>query len=320
MGNGNVSATVTLTGTGYHVLDHFTVVVAPSTVTLGEPTTLTITAINNDGTVDDTYTGTINLSCTDPACKLPVTNHTFTADDKGVHVFPAGGANPLNFNTLGVWTVTVTDTTFTSGKTYTGTSNPVTVVTTPLVSLSSSVNPVILGANTTLTATVSSPCGTPTGTVTFMDGSTVLGTVALNSSGVATLAVSFSTAGSHPITVSYPGAGYFQAANFFAGPRYTYNVGHISPTAWNRKGSIFVQGKVGYAFATAGQYPIKGVLTSNASSLDLESGGGVNLHIYHRFDLRLVEMDLVHTRLPDGADNVQNSLRFGTGINFHIGC
>jgi len=106
---------------------------------------------------------------------------------------------------------------------------------------------------------------------------------------------------------------------FFIGPRYTYNIGHISPTAWNRKGSIYVQGKFGYTFATSGQYPVKGVLTSNASSLDIEAGGGVNLHIYHRFDYRLVEMDLIHTRLPDGAANVQNSLRFATGINFHIG-
>jgi len=106
---------------------------------------------------------------------------------------------------------------------------------------------------------------------------------------------------------------------FFVGPRYTYNIGHISPTAWNRKGSIYVQGKFGYAFATSGQYPVKGVLTGNASSMDLEFGGGVNLHIYHRFDLRVVEMDLVHTTLPNGAENVQNSLRFATGINFHIG-
>ena len=106
---------------------------------------------------------------------------------------------------------------------------------------------------------------------------------------------------------------------FSVGPRYTYNIGHISPTAWNRKGSIFVQGKFGYAFATSGQYPVKGVLTSNASSLDLEAGGGMNLHIYHRFDLRLIEFDLVHTRFPNGAENVQNSLRVTTGINFHFG-
>lgn len=212
-GNGNVSATVSLYGTGFHVLDHFVVVVSPSTVTPGEATTMTVTAINNDGTVDTTYTGTINLTCTDPACVLPTGAYTFTAGDNGTHVFSSTLTPPLNFNTLGVWTVTVTDTTFKPGTTYTGTSNPVTVVTTPAVTLASSVNPVILGSNTMLTATVSSPYGTPTGTVTFMDGSTVLGTVTLSASGVATLTVSFPTAGTHPLTVSYPGAGYFQAAN-----------------------------------------------------------------------------------------------------------
>jgi hypothetical protein len=212
-GNGNVTATVNLTGTGFHVLDHFTVTVTPSTVTPGEATTMVVTAINNDNTVDDTYTGTINITCTDPACVLPTGAYTFTAADNGTHVFASTLTPPLNFNTLGTWTVTVVDSTFTSGKTYTGTSNVVTVITTPAVTLTSSVNPVILGSNTTLTATVSSPYGTPTGTVTFMDGGTILGTVALNSSGVATLTVSFSTAGTHPLTVSYPGAGFFQAAN-----------------------------------------------------------------------------------------------------------
>ena len=211
-GNGNVTATVNLTGTGFHVLDHFTVTVSPSTVTPGEATTMTVTAINNDNTVDTTYTGTINITCTDPACVLPTGAYTFTTADNGVHTFAPTLTPPLNFNTLGTWTVTVTDTTFTSGKTYTGTSNIVTVVTTPAVTLTSSVNPVLVNANTTLTATVSSPYGTPTGTVTFMDGSTVLGTGTLNSSGVATLTVSFSTAGTHPLTVSYPGAGFFQAA------------------------------------------------------------------------------------------------------------
>jgi hypothetical protein len=115
------------------------------------------------------------------------------------------------------------------------------------------------------------------------------------------------------------GAVDIHTVTFFVGPRYTYNIGHISPTAWNRKGSLYVQGKVGYAFATSGQYPVKNVLTGNASSLDLEAGGGVNLHIYHRFDVRVVEVDLVHTSLPNGAENVQNSIRYATGINFHIG-
>ncbi len=131
--------------------------------------------------------------------------------------------------------------------------------------------------------------------------------------------VGFVAGGSGTAGTNLRGAVDIHTVTFFVGPRYTYNIGHISPTAWNRKGSIFVQGKFGYAFATSGQYPVNGVLTSNASSLDLEGGGGVNLHIYHRFDLRVVEVDVVHTRFPNGAENVQNSLRFATGVNFHIG-
>jgi hypothetical protein len=106
---------------------------------------------------------------------------------------------------------------------------------------------------------------------------------------------------------------------FLIGPRYTYNLGHITPTAWNRKGGIFVEGKVGYTFATAGQYPVNGVLEDHASALTYLGGGGINLHIYHRFDLRLIEADYVRTQLPNGSDNVQNTLRLASGINFHIG-
>ena len=213
-GNGNVSNNVTLTGTGYHVLSYFTVTVSPSTVTPGEGTTLTVTAYNNDNTIDTGYTGTINITCTDPACVLPGNSgsYTFTASDNGTHVFVSTLTPPLNFNTLGVWTVTVTDTTTTSGKTYTGTSNQVTVVTTPTVTLASSVNPVLVNGSTTLTVTVSSTYGTPSGGVTFLDGTTVLGTGTLNASGVATLNVSFSTPGNHPLTVSYAGSGYFLSA------------------------------------------------------------------------------------------------------------
>jgi len=51
----------------------------------------------------------------------------------------------------------------------------------------------------------------PTGTVTFFDGSTFLGTISLNSSGKATFKTSGLALGSHTITVSYDGD-----SNFFA--------------------------------------------------------------------------------------------------------
>ena len=75
--------------------------------------------------------------------------------------------------------------------------------------VTSSLNPSVYGQSVTFTATVSanSPgSGTPTGTVTFMDGSTTtLDTATLNASGKATFKTSALLAGSHSITVVYGG-------------------------------------------------------------------------------------------------------------------
>jgi hypothetical protein len=72
-------------------------------------------------------------------------------------------------------------------------------------SLSASVNPAIQGQAITLTATVAkSGTALPTGTVTFKEGSTTLGTGSV-SNGQATFATSALTVGSHAITALYGG-------------------------------------------------------------------------------------------------------------------
>lgn len=73
------------------------------------------------------------------------------------------------------------------------------------MSLSSSVNPSLLDQSVTFTATVSGGSGTPTGTVTFMDGDDTLGKATLNSSGTATLTTSALSLGSQTITAIYSG-------------------------------------------------------------------------------------------------------------------
>jgi streptogramin lyase len=76
------------------------------------------------------------------------------------------------------------------------------------IALGSSVNPAVTGQTVTFTAAVfvSQPGGgTPTGSVTFEDGNTVLGTVAIGAPGVAKLTTSFATAGNHAITAIYSG-------------------------------------------------------------------------------------------------------------------
>ncbi len=82
-------------------------------------------------------------------------------------------------------------------------------------SLSSDTNPSVFGQSVTFTATVSvvSPgSGTPTGMVTFLDGTTTLGTGSLNAQDVATFTTSTLTVGSHSITAVYAGDSNFNGS------------------------------------------------------------------------------------------------------------
>jgi hypothetical protein len=74
--------------------------------------------------------------------------------------------------------------------------------------VTSSANPSTAGQAVTFTATVSAippGAGTPSGTVTFADGGTTLGTATLNSSGAAAITTSALAAGTHTITATYNG-------------------------------------------------------------------------------------------------------------------
>ena len=78
---------------------------------------------------------------------------------------------------------------------------------TPTVSLASSVNPATTGQSVTFTATVTGAAGTPTGSVSFLDGGSAISgcaSVAL-SSGSAICTTSALTNGTHSITASYAG-------------------------------------------------------------------------------------------------------------------
>ena len=95
---------------------------------------------------------------------------------------------------------------------YAGTASGTLVIgkTASAASVTSSANPVLLQNAITLTAKVTSTAGTPTGTVTFLDGTTVIGTGTL-SAGVATLTISSLAVGTHSITASYGGDPNFSA-------------------------------------------------------------------------------------------------------------
>ncbi len=88
--------------------------------------------------------------------------------------------------------------------------NPATTTTT---TITGNPNPSAVGQQVTFTAIVTAVAGTPTGSVAFFNGATLLGTATLNGSGQATLAVSTMAMGTQTITASYSGASGFAASS-----------------------------------------------------------------------------------------------------------
>jgi len=108
------------------------------------------------------------------------------------------------------------------------------------VTLVSSLNPATPGQSITFTATVKDALGgepfVPSGKVTFNDGTTALGSGALNASGVATFTTSKLAAGMHSITAQYGGDTNFAAktsaglTETIAQPDYSLAVNQASQT------------------------------------------------------------------------------------------
>ena len=131
----------------------------------------------------------------------------------GTTLLGAGALNGAGVATLSTSTLPVGAYTITAA--YQGNSNDtastsaglvLTVIqATTSVKLATSAASVVITNSVTFTATVSGNGGSPTGNVTFTDGSNTLGSVAVNNSGVATYTTSALTVGQHNITAVYGG-------------------------------------------------------------------------------------------------------------------
>lgn len=134
---------------------------------------------------------------------------------------------------------------------------------TTATALQSSPNPSNVGQAVTFTATVTG-LGfkvTPTGTVTFFDGTTKLGTSSLNASGEATFTTSTLTLGTHNITATYNGDSNFEPST-------------SSPV------SQLVQGAVAQLSAASVSFGNQVVNTSSAPhNVTLTNSGNITLTI-----------------------------------------
>src|SRR5262249_49435242 len=125
------------------------------------------------------------------------------------------------------------------------------------------------GQSVTLTATLSGAVS-PTGTVTFKDGTTVLGTATV-SGVIATLATPALAMGTHAITATYGGDGNNAGATSSA---ITLTVGRSDPTA-----SSTVHGLIGSQVSSAvqfGQTQISNIFSRFEALHDEDDGGGAS--------------------------------------------
>jgi hypothetical protein len=95
------------------------------------------------------------------------------------------------------------------------------------------------------------------------------------------------------------------------GPRYTW-----APSS--RHYAIFAQVLAGEANGLNSVFPAAAGTTSNATSLALQAGGGMNIHLTPHIAVRAFEADWLRTQLPNATTNVQNNLCLGAGLVFRF--
>lgn len=97
------------------------------------------------------------------------------------------------------------------------------------------------------------------------------------------------------------------------GPRYTF-----TPPALH-KAQVFGESLFGEAHAFNSSFPSSAGLKSSANSFAMQIGGGLQFPLAGRFTVRALQADYVRTALPNNYSNVQNDLRLGFGVSFHLG-
>jgi hypothetical protein len=150
---------------------------------------------------------TIALTAKDPTPGSGVEKTVYQLNGGAVETYSA----PFAVTSIGANTIAF-HSTDNAGNVESTESGGFSITSTTITKLTSSLNPAASGKSVTFTATVTPTiAGTPTGTVTFKNGTTVLATPTL-SGGKATYSTSALPVGSDSITATYNGAAYFLAS------------------------------------------------------------------------------------------------------------
>jgi sugar lactone lactonase YvrE len=180
---------------------NYNVVAVNGTLTITQnPSSLVINVDNATriyGVANPNFTGSVNGV-------LPGDNVIVTFTTTATPTSPAGNY-PIGANVSG-----------TSAGNYIATIHPGALAITPastVTTVVTSASPATVGVNVTFTATVATTTGVVSGTVNFSDGSTLLGTGTLNSSGIATFSTATLAQGTHSITAAFQANTNFTASS-----------------------------------------------------------------------------------------------------------
>jgi hypothetical protein len=249
---------------------------APLTVVKADTTTA-VTSSVNPSVSGQSVTFTATVSPVAPGAGNPTGTVTFLDGGSPIGTGTlASGVATFTTSALAVGSHTLTtsysgDTNF-NGSTGSLTGNPQ-VVSKAITATAviSSVNPTVFGQSVTFTATVSPVApgaGTPTGTVTFLDGGSPIGTGTL-SAGVATFTTSALAVGSHTITTSYGGDGNFNGSTgSLTGNPQVVNKANTTTAVTSSQNPSSVGQPVTFTATVSPAAPGAGTLTGTVTFLD----------------------------------------------------
>jgi len=187
---------INLSGTGTYAVAYLAFATPPAaTLAVGgnAGSAITVQELNSSSSVITTAADLITLTVSGPNSYTA----TYTSTSvKGVATFNLASVPLTMFGTY-TYTASFSSLSATAMETVTGL--------TPVVTLTTGLNPVLIQNAVTYTATVTGSSGTPTGTVTFYDGTQAVGSGTLSASGVATLSTAPYATGTQSITASYVG-------------------------------------------------------------------------------------------------------------------
>jgi hypothetical protein len=239
-------------------------------------TTTTVTSSLNPANFGNAVTFTATIAPVSPGAGIPTGSVQFmdgtTVLQTVTLVNGVASTTPNSALTIGTHPITAV---------YSGDGNFTTSTSTPFTetvqgaatktTLASSANPSVSGQAITLTASVAfaglgTPSGTPTGTIKFMEGSTVLGTVTLNPSAVATLTIT-PTGGSHAYTAVYSGDSAF-ATSTSSPLTQQVNQANTSTTLSSSSNPAVVGASVTFTAKVAATSPGAGTPTGTVTFMD----------------------------------------------------